>query len=115
MKITRKLWIGLLILALLTPLGILVPHWFGAGGAWGEWSPEELQQRTGHVPGQLARQAGQWHAPLPDYGSGHAGLPAQNLWYVISAILGLALVAGLAFLLGRWLARNERTAAEMDN
>lgn len=108
----RKLWIGLLILALLTPLGILIPQWFGAGSAWGEWSAEELKDLVGYVPVQLARLGNLWHAPLPDYASPSAesaGTAAQGAWYVISALLGAGAVAALALLLGKWLAHKQRS------
>lgn len=114
MTTTRKLWIGLLVLALLTPLGILLPHWFGCGAAWGEWTTGELHALLGYVPAKLQHLAGLWHAPLPRYsvsGAEHAGLAHRGLWYVLSAVVGLAAVAGLTLLLGRWLARNERPDA----
>ena len=111
MTATRKLWIGLLILALLTPLGILLPRWLGAGSAWGEWGADEVKGLVGYVPRQLERLGGLWHAPLPDYAGpgGEAASPlAQSLWYELSAIVGLGIVAGLSLLLGRLLARRER-------
>lgn len=116
MTTTRRLWIGLLILAILTPLGILVPQWLGASSAWGEWSSQEVGRAAGYVPRQLQRLGGLWHAPLPGYSSPGAGQSpaAHSLWYVVSAVVGLALVVGLSLLLGRWLAKNER-AAEVDN
>jgi hypothetical protein len=33
-KFQKKLWIGLAIMALLTPLGIYLPKKFNAGDAW---------------------------------------------------------------------------------
>lgn len=52
-KSQKKLWIGLIILALLTPLGIILPEKFKAGGAWGEWGPEALEKLIGYVPAGL--------------------------------------------------------------
>ena len=43
MRMARKLWIGLGVLILLSPLGLIVPASIGAGTAWGEWSAGELQ------------------------------------------------------------------------
>lgn len=117
MTISRRLWIGLIVLAVLTPLGLLVPHCLGGGPAWGEWSSEEVGRAAGYVPQQLHRLGGLWHAPLPDYshpGAEHSGLLSQSLWYVVSAVVGLALVVGLSVLLGRWLAKNEQSAG-VDN
>lgn len=108
--IVRRLWIGLLVLAVLTPLGLLVPHWFRAGAAWGEWGPEEIKKMLGYVPAQLGRLTGLWRAPMPDYappGAESAGMGHQGAMYIVSALLGLAIVGGLSFLLARWLSRNE--------
>jgi len=116
-KITRKLWIALLVLALLTPLGLLVPQWFRAETAWGEWSPQEVRERTGHVPPGMAREAEKWPAPLPDYsapGGEPAGTAARSVWYVIAALAGMGAVVGLMLLVGRWLTRHER-AADVDD
>ena len=110
MTLTRKLGIGLVALIVLSPLGLLLPEWFGAGSAWGEWSAEELGEKLGFVPRGLARLSELWHAPMPDYampsqeGSGLASLSAS---YVISAALGAALVIGLSLLVGRLLARRQ--------
>jgi cobalt/nickel transport protein len=111
MTTTRKLWIGLLVLALLTPLGVLLPQWFGAGSAWGEWGADEMKDLVGYVPQQLERLGSLWHAPLPDYagpGAEQASPLALSLWYILSAVVGLAAVVGLTFLVGKWLARRER-------
>lgn len=113
MTTTRKLWIGLLILAVLSPLGLLVPHWLHGGPAWGEADWDQVEKQ----PSLLHRVSGYWQAPLPNYsssGAEHSGLAAQSLWYALSAFCGLALVVGLSLLLGRWLAKNER-AADVDN
>jgi len=103
MTLSKKLWIALVVLVVLTPLGLLLPAWLGAGSAWGEWSAEELRARLGFVPRGLARLSGLWRAPLPDYGT-----PAHQesvLGYVLSAVIGVAAVVALAFVIGRLLAR----------
>ncbi|MGD0919371.1 MAG: hypothetical protein ABSB22_23255 [Thermodesulfobacteriota bacterium] len=51
----KRLWIGLFILALLTPLGVILPEKFNAGDAWGEWGPETLEKLLGYVPDGLKR------------------------------------------------------------
>lgn len=86
----------LLVAALLTPLGLALPELFGAGGAWGEWAPEDLAGRVGYLPAGLQRLEGLWRAPLPDYGppgGGGRSLLVRSLWYTVSALAG-ALVAG---------------------
>ena len=60
MSITKKLWIGIGVLVLLSPLGIIIPKWFGAGGAWGEWGLNEIEKVSGYVPEGLKRIAGLW-------------------------------------------------------
>ena len=62
----------------------------------------------------MERLGGLWHAPLPGYGGPGASPLAQNLWYVVSALVGIGLVVGLSLLLGRWLARNEQST-DVDN
>lgn len=114
MNAHRKLWIGLLVLAVLSPLGLLVPAWLGAGSAWGEWSAEEIKGLIGYVPVRMERLSSLWHAPLPDYAGPGTSPLAQNLWYVASALVGIGLVVGLSLLLGRWLARNEQSTG-VDN
>jgi hypothetical protein len=107
MKTVTKLWIGLAVLALLAPLGLIVPALFGAGGAWGEWSTEELQDLIGYVPAGMKKIARLWSSPLPDYtvpGQGK-GLAGDSLGYVLTAFIGIAVSAGLAYLLARWAGR----------
>jgi cobalt/nickel transport protein len=99
-KLQRKLWIGLLILALLTPLGILLPAKFKAGEAWGEWGTDSLAKLIGYVPEGLKRLSSLWAAPLLDYSFGGkpASLALQLLSYILSGLLGM-LAVGLAMYL----------------
>ena len=114
----RKLWIAVAALVLLSPLGLIIPAKLGAGSAWGEWSAQELKALVGYVPSQLGRLSGLWKAPLPDYalkGRENAGLRPLCGSYLLSAIVGVALVLLAAFLVGRLLHRKDDTdAARMD-
>jgi cobalt/nickel transport system permease protein len=88
----RWLWTGLLILIVASPLGLLAP-----GTAWGEWSAGELK-RMGlqSIPAGMERLSGVWGAPLAGY-----DLPAlgnANLGYLVSALLGIAVVAVVVWL-----------------
>lgn len=106
----RRLVFGLSILAILTPLGLLVPRWLGAGSAFGEWSPTELASRVGHVPSGLASAASTWHAPLPDYGlPWTAGAPTwvHVVLYLGSALLGVAILLTTLAVLRRRPVRKE--------
>ena len=96
-KTQKKLWVGLFVLALLTPLGVILPARFNAGDAWGEWGPETLKGLLGYVPEGLKRWAEFWGAPIRDYNFGgeNATMTVQVISYVISGFLGIV-VAGLA-------------------
>ncbi|MHC9538533.1 MAG: PDGLE domain-containing protein [Vulcanimicrobiota bacterium] len=112
MKVTKKLQTGLIILILLTPLGLLLPALSGAGDAWGEWSSEELGKMLGYVPAGVSRLSSLWKAPLADYSlQGQQSAPPhlQGALYIISAILGAAVAAGVIVLIGRFFTRNEDT------
>lgn len=107
MTTTKRLWIGIGVLALLSPLGIIIPKWFGAEGAWGEWGISEIEKVAGFIPEGLKRIAGIWKAPLPDYGlpAGSKGLAIESIVYMLSAVIGIALVAGIMYIITKLLAR----------
>lgn len=103
------------LVVLLTPLGMLA-----AGDAWGEWTPETVQELVGYVPAGFASVGATWSAPVPGYqlpsASEESSVAEQAVVYVLSAVVGIALVFvvvfGLRMLLG--LARpgpGERTKA----
>ena len=104
-----KLWIlwgALGLAALATPLGLLA-----SGTAWGEWGIEELQNLgLGFIPQGMEKLAGWWPAPLPDYGFPRMG---AVIGYIFSAILGIALVGVLFWILGRWLTRKNTNKPEV--
>lgn len=111
MRETRNFWIALLILAVLTPVGLYLPHALKAGSAWGEWGIGEVKRMIGYAPAGMEREAGRWKAPLPGYaipGEGNPSLPRQGLSYILSAIVGLAACGAGGYLLARWLRRNGR-------
>jgi cobalt/nickel transport system permease protein len=82
--------IGIGTMLVLTPLGLLAP-----GGAFGEDAPDDLDLRRYHldaVPSGLRHYAGFWHNALFDgYSFGHDAHPV--LGYVVSALVGIAVVA----------------------
>jgi cobalt/nickel transport system permease protein len=105
-KKESKLWIlwgALGVLALATPLGLLA-----SGTAWGEWGVDELKNMgLGFIPQGLEKLAGWWPAPLPDYGFPRMG---AVIGYILSAVVGIALIVFLLWMLGRRLSRkNLRT------
>ncbi|RJQ50816.1 MAG: cobalamin biosynthesis protein [Actinobacteria bacterium] len=100
---------GIAVLALLSPIGLILPAWLRAGAAWGEWSSDELRGLVGYVPRGLGRLEGVWRSLLPDYTVPGLGGPlGEQLGYVISAFVGVGIVVGLTWLLGRALAKKER-------
>jgi cobalt/nickel transport protein len=110
MKTTAKLWIGILLLVILSPLGLILPAYLKAGGAWGEWGVEEIKNVVGYIPKGLARLAELWKAPLPDYAfknSEGKGLFALGFSYVVSALIGIAIIVIIVWLIGKKLAKRD--------
>jgi uncharacterized membrane protein len=110
MTITKKLWIGIGILALLSPLGLILPALFGAGGAWGEWSIDAIEKIVGFVPEGMKRLVDSRKAPLPGYAvpGQSKGLVNESFGYILSAIIGIALAAAIMFLLAKLLVRRKK-------
>jgi len=109
MSNVKRIWVAIAILAILSPLGIIVPKLFNAEGAWGEWGIDKIEKMAGFVPEGMKRIGERWKAPLSDY-----GLPGQSetlgnrsVGYIISAIIGVAFVAGIMYLLTRLLVRKK--------
>jgi hypothetical protein len=93
----RKAWIALVLLAVLTPLGIIA-----AGGAWGEWGPEGIAERAGFVPPGMRASAARSHeTPLQDYAVPGLGgsFAREGLGTVVAALLGAGATALLSFTL----------------
>lgn len=108
MGIMTKLWIGVGILVLLSPLGLVMPERLGSKTAWGEWAPHEIAGFTGYIPQGLGKLSSLWDAPLPDYafkGRGEKDPARLSLAYMLSALVGVAVTVGGAFALGRLLSR----------
>lgn len=106
MKLKAKLWIGLAALVLLSPIGLILPDYFKAGAAWGEWGIDDIKELAGYIPVGLARLSTAWSAPIPDYafrGWEDKGLPHLSVAYIISALAGVALTIGIVYVIGRLL------------
>ncbi len=111
---TRRLWIVVIALAVLTPFGLWLPARFGAGGAWGEWSAREIGERLGYTPRGMAKVADRWDAPAPGYspqGWERKPILHRGAAYLASAIAGAAAVVVIVFLLGRILTKRGRVDA----
>jgi hypothetical protein len=94
----------LVVLIVLVPLGIWLPRLFGAGGAWGEWARQEVETIAGYVPRKLHAMSGLWNAPAAGYVIRGTGAYAG---YIISAVLGVGIIFGLSYLLGKFLSRQD--------
>ncbi len=93
------LWALLGVLVVASPLGLLAP-----GTAWGEWGAQELT-RMGlkAIPQGMAGLSELWGAPLAGY-----HLPAlgnANLGYILSALLGILVLALVIWLFTMLLTR----------
>ncbi len=86
----KPLWIGLGVLTLFSPIGLLA-----SGTAWGEWVAWELRgMGLGFVPQGMERLASLWSAPIPDYAIRGLG---DNLGYILSVVLGILLIVGVTW------------------
>lgn len=110
MNTITKLWILIAILIILAPIGLVLPEYFKAGGAWGEWGIDEIKELAGYIPAGLKRLASLWSAPLPDYAFRNwekKPLPVMSIAYIISAAAGILIIAGIMLIIGKFLARKE--------
>lgn len=101
-KMTINLGIGLLILIVLVPLGLLA-----TGETFGEWGADDLQEKLGFVPKGLEDLAPTWSAPIPDYAlPGDESETGSVMAYYLSAVLGVAICAGLLYFVGKRVAKD---------
>lgn len=110
MKLITKLWIGMAVLIVLSPLGLLLPEHFKAGDAWGEWGTDTIKELVGYIPQGLEKLSSLWSAPIPDYafkGWEEKGIPHLSFAYIISAVLGIAIITVTVFLLGKFISNKE--------
>ncbi len=102
----KKLWIWLGFMVLLAPVGLILPEFFKAGGAWGEWDIDQIKDIAGYIPEGLRKLSDLWSAPFPDYTlSGWDKGIMSYLSYIISGLVGVAVVAGFAYLITLFLKR----------
>ncbi len=110
MKTTTKLWIGLATLIVLSPLGLIIPEYFKAGAAWGEWGADEMHKLVGYTPQGLEKLSRLWNAPIADYaigGSEGKGMVYLSVGYIISALVGIVATVGVMYLLGKVLVKKK--------
>lgn len=109
-KLQKKILIILLTLCLLTPLGILLPAFFNAGDAWGEWSAQTLKDLVGYVPKGLAKYSETLNSPLTDYTLNVAdkSVVHQSGYYLVCAVIGATLTYIVMLLISKLIIRNEK-------
>ncbi len=102
-KTTRNFVIGLILLMILAPLGLLA-----VGETFGEWGNEELKEKLGYVPHGLEQLSSFWSAPLPDYAfpGGEASESMAAIAYIVSAVLGVVICGGLLYIVGQRFAKS---------
>ena len=102
---SRRLWVAVTVLMLLTPLGILA-----AGTAWGEWSPAEFARSAASnnvaVPAGVERLSSIWTAPFPAYAPPF--IHSRGFGYLLSAMFGVGLLLSFSLISQSLLARHRR-------
>lgn len=109
-KTQKRLWAGLIIMALISPLGTLLPEYLHSGEAWGEWGTDTLEKLIGYVPEGLKKYSDLWKAPVPDYNFGDkdSSMAVKGISSVASGVLGILAVALVVYLISRMAVRNEK-------
>jgi len=104
-KLLRNFAIGLILLIVLAPLGLLA-----VGETFGEWGPEEIKEKVGFVPHGLEKLSGMWNAPMPDYafpgGENSKSMTLSAAAYILSAVIGIIVGGGLLYFAGKKIAKN---------
>ena len=102
-SVLGRLVMGLAVLAVLAPLGVIVPRFFNAGEAWGEWGTETLEKLVGYLPTGLKWTSHLWRAPVPGYGLGPetASTASKSAHYVLSSLIGVGLVVCIMYFLSK--------------
>ena len=107
MKQYKKYIIFLGILIVLSPLGLILPDYFNAGDAWGEWSVKSVKEQTGLEPKMMKKFAEIYRAPIPDYNIGKEDdlLSRLSASYIISGLIGTGLILIITFGIAKFMSR----------
>lgn len=101
----KSLIIGLAVMAVLTPIGLIA-----TGTAWGEWGTDEIIEQLGYIPAGFAQLSDIWKSIFPDYSV--PGLEGNffstSVGYIISAVVGALLIAGLILLTSKLINRSQK-------
>ena len=100
-KLYRRLWIGLGMLILLTPLGFIA-----SGGAWGEWGPDQLLKMIGFAPEGLKGLSNLWNSVFPDYTIPGLKGPVESVFgYIFSAVIATSVILLFSFVISKTVFR----------
>ncbi len=105
-KLTRNLAIGLALLIIVAPLGLIA-----AGTAYGEWESDELKDKIGYIPQGFEELSELWHAPLKDYNipngpSFQDSKLVASAGYILSAVIGVIVGGSLLYFIGKRVAKD---------
>lgn len=104
-KMVRNFAIGMALLIILTPLGLLA-----VGETFGEWGSDAIKEKVGFVPLGLEKLSGLWNAPLPDYsfpdGESSESTNMSVIAYILSAVVGVAICGDMLYFVGKKVAKN---------
>jgi len=97
-RLTKTFLVIVAVMAILSPLGILLV--WNYGDAWGEWDVSTVEGMVGQKLPGMEKLAGVWnHAVLPDYNvPGWEDMLHASVGYIISAVVGIALVVGFYYM-----------------
>ena len=107
-KLQKKILMILLIMCLLTPAGILLPVFFKAGDAWGEWSAQTVKDMVGFVPRGLAKYSDRWKSPLEDYTvtDSNKSVGHRSGYYIVSGIIGATVTYIVMIVISKSIGKN---------
>ena len=106
MQSTKRLWWGLAVLVLVSPLGLILPELLRVlAPAWGEWGLAEIESLLGlRSPEGMKRLSDFWSAPVADYSQkswGGQGSAQTRPGLYFFGILGVGVIGVLSFSLGK--------------
>lgn len=106
-KVVKTLLLVIGIMIILSPIGILLV--WNYNGAWGEWDVNTVEHMVGHKLPGMEKLAGIWnHAIFPNYDvPGWESKLSASIGYIISAIVGTALVILLYYILVKFTVGKE--------
>jgi len=106
----KKFLKWLLILSLITQVGIILPEFFKAKDAWGEWDKDTIKELIGYIPKGMEKLDGLWKAPFADYAikSFDNGIVKLSFSYIFSAVVGVCICIFLTFFVLKLIKRNEK-------